>query len=137
MFEACIDKRTGEIVVVKPQGSPWSDKERDGPALIVVKLDDPDLKLDSTVKAYPYAVMGLDYDDAQTAEAIRLAGILDPDLKVVDTNGDLLGPPGEIMLSISRWKIDPRELVPGKSFRRADLKERLSDYAEREVLRDR
>ena len=108
MFEACIDKRTGEIVVVKPEGSPWSDKERNGPVLIVVELDDPDLKLASTVKAYPYAV----YEEHPK----------DPEI-------------GPEMVKISRWKIDRRELAPGKQFRRVDLKEKLADYPVREVLR--
>ncbi len=110
MLEACIDNRTGEIVVVKPQGSPWSDKERDGPVLVVVGLDDPDLAMRNTVKAYPYAVTGWDYDGPE---------------------------PTEVMLAISRWKVDRRELLPGAEFRRADLKENLADYPEREVLRDR
>lgn len=108
MFEACIDKRTGEIIVVKPKGQPWSDAERNGPVLVVVELDDPDLKLQSTVKAYPYAVMGTDYDD--------------PEL-------------GDVMVAISRWKVDRRQLAPGASFRRVDLNEKLSDYPQRDVLR--
>ena len=107
MLEACIDKRTGEIIVVKPKGSPWSDKERDGPVLVVVELDDPDLKLASTVKAYPYAV----YEEHPE----------DPEL-------------GSDMVEISRWKVDRRELSPGAKFKRVDLKENLSDYPVREVL---
>jgi len=114
VLEACIDKRTGEIVVVKPEGSPWSDKERDGPVLVVVDLDDPDLQLDSTVKAYPYAI----YEEHPK----------EPEL------GAEIGPK---MIEMSRWKVERRGLVPGKSYRRADLKESLADYSGREVLRDR
>ncbi len=110
MLEACIHRQTGEIIVVKPKGSPWSGVERDGPALVVVELEDPSLKLLGTVEAYPYAVMGVDYDDPEQ---------------------------GEVMIEISRWKIDRRLLAPGASFRRVDLKENLADYEHREVLQDR
>lgn len=110
MFEACIDKRTGEIIVVKPTGAPWSDKERDGPVLVVVELDDPDLKLRGAVKAYPYEVFGVDYDDPEQPE---------------------------IRLTASRWKIDRRQLAPGASFRRVDLKENLADYPPREHIERR
>lgn len=114
MVEACIDRTTGEIIVVKPPLSLWSDKERDGlalpggPPLIVVNLDDADLKLAGEVKAYPYAVC-------------------EPD--PADRDGGLR------MVEKSRWKVDRRELAPGKTFRRADLKESLADYPVREVLK--
>ena len=103
MLEACIDRRTGEIIVAKPKGQPWSDQERDGPVLVVVEIDDPDMDFPGTVKAYPYAV----YSD-------------DPELGMVEH---------------SRWKIDRRELAPGKRFRRVDLKENLADYEQRDILR--
>lgn len=103
MLEACVDKRTGEIIVVKPKGQPWSAAESNGPFLVVVELDDPDLDLQGDVRAYPYAV----YSD-------------DPELGMVE---------------ISRWKVNTRELTPGKRFRLSDLKEYLVDYPDVEDLR--
>lgn len=109
MLEACIDRRTGEIIVVKPKGSPWSGVERDGPVLAVVELNDPALKLKSTIKAYPYEVRGIDYDD--------------PEL-------------GEVTLAMSRWKIDRRGLSPGIKCRVKDLKADLTEYSPRDDLWD-
>ena len=94
MLEACIDRRTGEVIVVKRAGSPWSDTERDGAVLVVVELDDPDLNMQGTVRAYPYAVYGQNLDAPGS---------------------------GAVMLATSRWKVDPRNLAPGKTYRRADL----------------
>lgn len=103
MLEACVDRRTGEVIAVKPKGQPWSDAERDGPVLVVVKLNDPDLKLRNTVRAYPYAV----YEKNPNGSDLDAA-----------------------MTEISRWKIDKRKLKPLKQFKRANLKEKLSDYKE-------
>jgi hypothetical protein len=107
MLEACVDRQTGDVIVVKPKGSPWSDTERDGSDLVVIELDDRTKSLQGAVKAYPYAVMGFDADD----------------------------PDSEIMVEISRWKVDTQGLESGAKFKRADLKENLADYPEREILR--
>lgn len=102
MLEACIHRRTGDIIVVKPEGSPWSTAERDGPDFGVVKLDDPQTEAGSTgVRAYPYAVYAPEPDDP--------AG-------------------GELMVQRSRYKIDTAKVAPGGIVRREDLVENLADF---------
>ncbi len=106
MVEACIKRATGEVIVVKPLASLWSPDEFDGPKLMVVKLDDPDLHVPDEGRAYPYAVHG-------------------PAKKVF---GEMVRPPAR---QISRWKVDCRDLAPAATVRRVDLKESLEAYPKR------
>ena len=112
MLEACVDKRTGDILVVKPQGAPWSLLERDGPALAVVTLDDGETEQRlqdhgqasgeaQAVMAYPYATYETDEDDPEG---------------------------GQRMLEVSRLKADPAKVERGAVVRRVDLAEDLADF---------
>ena len=112
MLEACVDKRTGDILVVKPQGAPWGSPERDGPALAVVTLDDrqTEQRLQEhgqasgeaqAVMAYPYAAYETDENDPEA---------------------------GQHMVEVSLLKADPAKVERGAVVRHGGLVENLADF---------
>lgn len=59
LVEACVERATGDILVVKKAGSPWSRAERDSEALKVVFIKDPYLLAllqSQPVVHFPYAI---------------------------------------------------------------------------------
>ncbi len=96
MLEACVDKRTGEIIMAKPLASLWSDQERDGRVLVVILLDDDTLEVPDKGLAYPYSKFG--------------------PLK------NVLGEKFRERVEISHLKVEPASLSPQGVVRRSQLK---------------
>ena len=58
ILEALVERGTGNVIVIKPEGSVWSENERNGESLIIKRISDPTQT--GEFKVYPYMLRDLD-----------------------------------------------------------------------------